>query len=171
MFDIMVLAVIAFLAFAGSFRGLFGQLFGFGGTIGGLVLATKYCTEVGPKLVPGFPPSIGYATAYLSIFFACALGASILGLMLGKAVNQTTLGTMNKIGGVLFGGAKGYCIAVAAAFLLIVFLPGKAGMLSTSKTIAYILPGADLTSKVAPEVVKKRYDHNKKTIGKTNDQQ
>lgn len=164
-FDIIALIVVGWSIIRGSWKGLVRQIVGLAGVAAGYVAAMHFYGSLTARFLKGFSPAVGHIIAFLGIFIACMIAASIIGWLVGKLVNVTGLGTLNRIGGALLGAVKGCFIVSAAAMMLIVFLPPENRFLRGSRTITYIQPMAGLLSTLAPKGFKATYDKKVSRIG------
>jgi membrane protein required for colicin V production len=158
MFDIVVLAVVGLSILRGIWKGLIRQVVGLVGVAAGYIMAMHFHATLAGRFLKGFSPVTGHIIAFLGIFIACIMAASIVGWMIGRAMNIVGLGILNRIGGALLGGAKGCLIVAVAVIMLIAFLPPDNGVFKGSRTVKYIQPMAGLISTVAPKSIKAKYD-------------
>lgn len=164
-FDIVVLVVVGLSILRGSWKGLGRQIVGLAGVAAGYVAAMHFYGSFTATFLRGFSPAVGHIIAFLVIFIACMIAASIIGWLVGKLMNVTGIGALNRIGGALLGVVKGCFIVSAAVMMLIVFLPLENRLLRGSRTITYIEPMAGLLSTFAPKGFKATYDKKVSKIG------
>ena len=157
MFDITVLAIIGILTIFGLYNGMAKQLFGFVGLVAGYMLAMRYYQQCS-KLLTSFHPGLAKAISFMAIFIACILIAHIIGWIVGRFINTSGLGFLNRLSGGLLGFLKGYFIVAVAVVVLTAFLPAKSGLFNKSSTIKYILPVTSIFKKVSREEIKAKYN-------------
>jgi membrane protein required for colicin V production len=170
MFDVIVLAVVGVSTVLGLWKGLVRQVLGLAGVVGGYVIAMKFYAPLAAKFLPRFLPVTGHVISFLAIFIACIIAASIVGWIIGRLVNTAGLGMLNRIAGGLLGGAKGCLIVAVVTMMLVAFLPPHSGVLKGSRTMRYIRPMASMISKVAPKVIKTKYDEKTAKMGRLSDE-
>lgn len=158
MFDIIVLVVAGLSILRGLWRGLIRQVVGLAGVAAGYMIAMRFYESLSAGYLRGFTPATGRIVAFLCIFIVCIVAASIVGWIIGKLMNVTGLGMLDRIGGAVLGGAKGCFILAVAVMMLLAFLPKENGILKGSRTIEYIQPMARVISALAPQNIKTRYD-------------
>ena len=73
-------------------------------------------------------------------------------------MNTAGLGILNRIGGGILGGVKGYLIVSVVVMMMVSFLPPHSGVFKGSRTMKYIRPMAGMVSRFAPESISKRYE-------------
>ena len=124
-FDLFVLALIAFFAVFGFFRGLLRQIFGIAGFVGGIVLARLLSQPFGDAFAKdlGLPVSIATAAMALAIFLAAEITAKLVGNFLHKRMEGGFTGAVEKGGGFFVGLLKGVLVAWAVASLVALIRP------------------------------------------------
>ncbi len=157
MFDIGVLIVVGLLTLRGLWRGFVRQVVGLVGVAAGYVLAMRFYGPVAARFLSGFSPAVGHIVAFVAIFVACMIAASIIGWIAGRAMSGVGLGPLNRIAGGLLVIAKGCFVVAVVTLALIVFLPSD-GLLKSSRTVKYILPMSDMIAKVAPASIRTKYE-------------
>jgi membrane protein required for colicin V production len=164
-FDIIVLAVVGLSILCGIWKGLLRQVVGLIGVAAGYMIAMHLYGAFAAKFLRGFSPTTGHIIAFVSIFIACIIAASIIGWMIGSLMSITGLGILNRIGGALLGGAKGCFILAAVVMMLTAFLPPDSGVFEGSRTVRYIQPMAGVISTIAPKSIKTKYDQKTARMG------
>lgn len=165
LFDIIVVVVVGLSILRGSWKGLVRQIVGLAGVAAGYVAAMHFYGSFTPRFLKGFSPPVGHIIAFLGIFVACMIAASILGWLVGKLMSVPDSGAFNRISGALLGAVKGCFIVSAAAMMLIVYLAPENRLLRGSRTIRYIQPMAELLSTLAPKGFKTTYDKKASRMG------
>ena len=158
MFDIIVLTVVGILTLLGLWKGLVRQVVGLAGVAAGYVIAMKFDGPLAAKFLTGFRPATGKVIAFLAIFIACIIAASIIGWIAEKLMGAAGLGILNRVGGGILGGAKGCLIVSVVVMVLIAFLPPNSGVFKGARTMKYIQPIAGIVSRLAPKNIRTRYD-------------
>ena len=134
------------------------QIVGLVGVVAGYVIAMRFAGPLADNFLASFLPVTRQVIAFLAVFFACVLAASILGWILGKVMTGAGLGILNRIFGGMLGGAKGCFMVAVAVMLMIAFLPRNSTLLQGPRTMKYIRPMADVISTYAPRNIKVKYD-------------
>ena len=158
MFDIVVLVLIGVPALLGLWKGLVRQVIGLAGVAAAYIVAMKFFAPLAARYLSGFRPATGSVVAFLVIFFACLIAASLIGWVVEKVVGAAGLGILNRIGGGILGGAKGYLIVSVVVMMLIAFMPPHSSIFRGSRTMKYIQPMAGFVSRLAPESIGRRYE-------------
>jgi membrane protein required for colicin V production len=135
--DIVILIIIIISAVSGFVSGLIKSVFSLVGLIVGIVLAGRYYVAFSSHLgfIPGDSgPRIG---AFIIIFLAVMLIATLLGVILTKIISAIMLGWLNRIGGAVLGIVLG---AFFAASLLAIWIQvGNPGDYMSASKLAPIL--------------------------------
>lgn len=118
-FDVFVFGLTLLLALNGLMNGLFKEVFRLVGIIGGVFVASKY-SAVAVKFIEHFYKienaslaSFAGFLVVLVVFWLCCL---LIGNLLSKMLKLSGLGFVDKIGGVIFGGAKVFLILSILVF-------------------------------------------------------
>jgi len=129
--DLVSILLILFLGIKGILRGFVKEVFGLIGIIGGIYIASKYAQVGGEYLDANFLNLQNKASVYLIGFIAVLIlfwiVATFLGSMLGKLVNSSGLGIVDKILGFVVGGAKIFLI-----FSVIIYVLSSIGIFKSS---------------------------------------
>jgi membrane protein required for colicin V production len=135
--DIVILIMIVISAVSGFASGLIKSVFSLAGLIVGIVLAGRYYVGFSNQL--GFIPgdSGPRIAAFIIIFLAVMLVATLLGIILTKIISAIMLGWLNRIGGAVLGIVLG---AFFAASLLAIWVQvGSPGDFMNDSKLAPIL--------------------------------
>lgn len=120
--DLVSLSLILFLGIKGILRGFVKEVFGLIGIIGGIFIASRYAQIAGEYADANFLNLQNKASVYLIGFIAVLLlfwiAATFIGMMLGKLVNSSGLGIIDKILGFIVGGAKIFLIFSVIIYVL-----------------------------------------------------
>lgn len=166
MFDIVVVAFVAALAFLGLLKGFVKQVIGLVGVVAGYMVAIRFSGPLADKYLAGFLPVTRHVIGFLAVFLACVIAASITGWIAGRKKRGAGLRVVNRIGGGLLGGAKGYFVVAVAAVFMIAFLPRSSRVFQGSRTMKYIQPAAGVISTFAPRSIKAKYDDRAARMGR-----
>ncbi len=120
--DLVSLALIAFLGIKGFFRGFVKETFGLIGIIGGIYVASRYAELFGKYLDSNFLHLQNKQSLYLIGFIAALIAfwlvAIFVGGILGKLVNSSGLGIVDKVLGFFVGAAKVFMIFSIIIYVL-----------------------------------------------------
>ncbi len=129
--DLVSIALIIFLGVKGILRGFVKEVFGLVGIIGGIYVASRYAQVAGEYADSNFLDLQNKASIYLIGFVAVLivfwLVATLVGSLLGKAINSSGLGIVDKILGFFVGGAKVFLI-----FSVIIYVLSSIGIFKSS---------------------------------------
>ncbi len=124
-FDLFCLALLLLFAFRGAFRGLVRQLFGVLGLAGGIMLARlaapSFGDAFGADLHMG--PTVACAVLAAALFITAELVARYVGKRVHEGLGGGAAGWINRVGGALLGGAKGFLVVWALASLIALVRP------------------------------------------------
>ena len=123
-FDLFCAGLVAVLALFGLFRGLLRQIFGILGFVGGILLARTFAQPFGDAFAKdlGLPVAVAVAALSIAIFLLVEILAKVLGGFLHGQLGGFTSG-VDKLGGLLVGGAKGVLVAWVIASLVALLRP------------------------------------------------
>ncbi len=120
--DLVSISLILFLGIKGILRGFVKEVFGLIGIIGGIYVASKYAQAAGEFADANFLNLQNKASIYLIGFITVLiifwLLITFIGAMLGKLVNSSGLGIVDKILGFIVGGAKIFLIFSVIIYVL-----------------------------------------------------
>jgi membrane protein required for colicin V production len=132
--DIVIIIGLAWFTFAGLTAGLIREIASVAGLILGVIVAGRYYSALGEKLVFISNGETANIAAFLIIFLSIALAAHLLARLLRGIASMLLLGWADRVGGALFGFGKGFVLVEA---LLIVFTKfpflGMGGVISQSR--------------------------------------
>lgn len=116
--DVVLAVVVGLFAMRGFWRGFAREIFALIGLVGGVAVAGTYYLDAAGMLPPEVPEIARPAIAFLAIFVAVLLAAKIVGILAQRLLGLVMLSPLDRIGGVLFGAAKG--VAVIALGVIVV---------------------------------------------------
>lgn len=139
--DIAIVAVVAFFAFKGLFKGVIGEVLGLGGLFVGLIAATRYMSDAS-RLVDQYlqvPPAFSSMLGYVLVFVGIQLGTQVVIHLLENLLDVPIVSTFLKLLGGAFGALKGGLIVSLVALLigLIPFVKSMVPGLDGSKLYPY----------------------------------
>lgn len=117
-FDYVALAIIGVSIILSVMRGFIREALAFLGWIAAFITAKTYTAQLLPMMPESIPTeSIRILAAFLILFFATLLVASLLAIALSSVFKKMGLGWLNRILGVFFGMARGLVIVCIIVFL------------------------------------------------------
>lgn len=165
MFDIIVVGVVGVMTLLGLWKGLVRQVVGLAGVIVAYAVAMKFYGPLAAKFLTDLHPATGGIISFIVVFIVCIIAASLVGWMIESLAGAAGLGILNRIGGGILGGAKGYLVVSIIAMMLIAFLPLNNDIFKGSRTMKYIKPMARVVSKFAPKSTGRKYDEKAAGMG------
>jgi len=152
--DIISITLILILGIKGFFRGFVKETFGLIGIIGGIYVATRYAQPLGLYLDVNFLHLQNKGSLYLIGFIGALISfwlvAIMIGALLGKLVNSSGLGFLDKIFGFVVGGAKVFLI-----FSIIIYVLTSIPMFKS--TVVKVFEGSimyPIFTKIGAQIVK-----------------
>ncbi len=155
-FDIVILTILGITAGIGLWKGLVRQVLTLVGVIAGYILAINLYRPVS-GLFTGIDPDVAKIISFIGIFALCIILASIVSWLIGRFLQITGLGFLNRIAGAALGLVKGLLIVVVIVVMLLTFLPSDNRMLKDSVTLPYIVSIIKNINVLVPDGLKKRY--------------
>jgi len=120
-FDYAVLIIIGLSVFLGIMRGLVREVLGLVGWVAAFFIAKTYSSQLVPMMPIDIPTDgLKILAAFLVVFLATLLAASLLAIALSAIFNKIGLGWLNRLLGIFFGLTRGVvivCIIVLMAGL------------------------------------------------------
>jgi membrane protein required for colicin V production len=129
--DIVIIVLLVSAAIGGMVAGLIRTIFSLVGLIVGIILAGHYYVPVSAYL--GFIPTEKGPSivAFIIIFLAVMIVATLLGFLLTKLISAILLGWLNRLGGAILGLLLG-SIFIAAFLIVLAKYTGAEGVISES---------------------------------------
>jgi membrane protein required for colicin V production len=148
--DWMLAALLAYSVVRAAMRGFFREAFALAGLIIGFLFACWEYRTVAPRLM-GMVNAEPFAEllAFLLILLATMLIATLIGKLLSKTASAIGLGFLDRLGGALFGLARGILFAFALLLAATAFLPTGSWM-QTSLLAPYFLEANHAVSFAIP---------------------
>ena len=107
--DVLLLVLLVPFAFRGYTRGLCRGVFGLAGTIAGVLAAGAFGPQVAKALLRDHlvPPAGAEPVGWAAVFLGAWMSGALLGMVTERLARALLLGGLNRVGGVVFGAAKG----------------------------------------------------------------
>ncbi len=117
-FDYVALAIIGFSIVLSVMRGFFREALAILGWVAAFVTAKTYANQILPMMPEDIPTeSLRILAAFLVLFFATLLVASLLAIALSSVLKKMGLGWLNRLLGAVFGLARGVIVVCIVVFL------------------------------------------------------
>ena len=118
--DIIIAIILILFAIGGLRNGIIREAFSLAAFLGGIYGALKLADYVGAWLgsIINIDPEWTAVIAFIIVFIALALLINWLGSLLADLVASISLGFIDKIGGIVFGIAKGFLLVGVLILLL-----------------------------------------------------
>jgi len=154
--DWMLAVLLTYSVVRAALRGFFQEAFSLGGLVVGFLLACWLYQDAAKRLA-GLITSLPLAqlAGFLLVLAATMIVAALLGKLLKKTASVVGLGFMDRLGGAVFGLARGALLGAAILLSLIAFLPAGEWVRG-SKLAPYFLQAAHAVSFVMPADLKHR---------------
>jgi membrane protein required for colicin V production len=116
--DYAVIGVFAVSIVLGIWRGLVREVISILGWVIAFLSANLFGGPLGAAMPQSIPsPELRVAAAYVVVFVFALIVASLLGILLSKAIHAVGLGALDRTLGAGFGMARGALIVLAGALL------------------------------------------------------
>jgi len=154
--DWLLAALLAYSVIRAFMRGFVREAFALAGLITGFFLACWNYPIVALRLrgIVNSPP-LGNLVAFALILFAIVIIAALLGKLLSRTASAVGLGFFDRLGGALFGLARGGLFCLALLLVCTAFLPA-APWVKTSSLAPYFLRANHEVSFVMPSDLRQR---------------
>ena len=118
--DIIIAIILILFAIGGFRNGIIREAFSLAAFVGGIYGAMKLSAWVGQSLgkIINVSPEWMSVIAFMVVFIGLAILINWLGGMLAKLIESLSLGFIDKIGGIVFGVAKGFLLIGVLILLL-----------------------------------------------------
>jgi membrane protein required for colicin V production len=124
--DVVLAVVLALFALRGFFRGFSREIFALIGLVGGVAVAAAYYPDGALMLPPEVPEIARPALAFVGIFLAVALAAKLVGLVVQRLLGLVLLSPLDRLGGIVFGAAKGAALITLGVVVVRAITPPDA---------------------------------------------
>jgi membrane protein required for colicin V production len=138
-FDIIVAVILGYSLIRGLFRGLVKEVSSIIGVLGGFFAAYSYYAVVAHYLTGVVAnPAYRNILAFLIIFCGVLVVVNVIAMVLKYLLKIVFLGWLDRLGGVVFGLAKGALIVSVLFLMLTAFLPKGASLIKDSACAPYV---------------------------------
>ncbi len=126
-YDLLMLGLLALLAWSGYRRGFVREVAGLAAFIVGFALAVRFAGPVGRWLVATFPslsPSTARIIAFLAIVVLVGIGMDVAALIVTSAISYVpVVGGLNRFGGLVAGAVLGVLVVWLVTSCLLLLPP------------------------------------------------
>ncbi|MBF0496249.1 MAG: CvpA family protein [Deltaproteobacteria bacterium] len=163
--DIFFLVILAIISLKGLYKGFVREGCGLAGLVFGFWAGCAHYPEISP-LLKGVIETSSYRdmAAFLILFFGSLVLFSILGLMVKRLINMSSLRGLDTILGGLLGLLKGVLVLVVLTLILISFLPPRSPLLGRSQSAPYLVKVSGVIASIVPDKLKRLYQDNEKNL-------
>jgi len=157
-FDILILVILGYSLIRGLFRGLVKEISSLIGVFGGFYAAYTYYQFLA-GLLSGLIQDISYLNilSFLILFCGVLIVVSVLGVIIKYLLNIAFLGWVDRVGGVVFGLAKGILIVSVLFISLTAFLPQGSAFVKNSVLAPHVSWVSEKLAKVVTPEMKKDF--------------
>jgi len=118
-FDVAILAVVGVSALIGLTRGLVREVLSLAIWLASYVIAVGFSTRLDDALAPHLHNAPARAVAsFALLFIGSLLIGGLIQWLVGKLIELSGLTGLDRLLGFVFGGARGFVIAIAALVML-----------------------------------------------------
>ena len=157
-FDILIIVILGYSLIRGLFRGLVKEVSSVIGVFGGFYAAYTYYRLVA-DLLSGLIQDVSYLNilSFMIIFCIVLIVVSVLGVIVKYLLNIAFLGWVDRIGGVVFGLAKGILIVSVIFISLTAFLPKGSAFIKNSVLAPHVSWVSEKMAKVVSQEMKQDF--------------
>ena len=157
-FDILIMVILGYSLVRGLFRGLVKEVSSVIGVLGGFYAAYTYY-QVVAGLLSGIIHDASYLniSSFLIIFCGVLILVSVLGVIIKYLLNIAFLGWVDRVGGVVFGLAKGTLIVCVLFISLTAFLPKGSAFIKDSVLAPHVSWMSEKMAKVISQEMKQDF--------------
>jgi membrane protein required for colicin V production len=152
-----ILALVALSALLGLLRGMVREVLGLVGLVLGILVALNFYADGARKLARWIAdPTVAQAAAFFGVLILVWLGFAIVGHSLRRLLRFLKLGWLDRLGGLVFGLARGALLVSLLAVALTAFEIQPRALLHSLFSIA-ILDAGDMIQDRFPPEFRKRF--------------
>lgn len=156
--DIVIGLILAYALIRGIFRGLVEEISSIVGVFAGIYGAVFYYPR-GAAFLSRWVAESAYANiiSFLVIFGLIFIVIGVLGILIKYILNIASLGWLDRLCGVAFGGIKGVLISAVLLFTLTTFLPRGAALIKQSHLAPHVNVIAERLAKILPQDMRQKF--------------
>jgi membrane protein required for colicin V production len=166
--DYALALILGYCFVRGVFRGLVKEITSIVGVLGGFYFAYGYYPRIA-HILRHWIANAGFANilAFLILFVGVYLVINIAGVAIKYLMNIVFLGWTDRIGGALFGAAKGALIVAVVVAMLTTFLPRDTALLRDSLLARHAMGVSAVLVRMVSADTKKLFDDHLKELRQT----
>jgi membrane protein required for colicin V production len=156
--DLIIGLILAYTLIRGIFRGLVEEVASIVGVFTGIYGAVFYYPQVATFLNRWIAEA-AYRNiiSFLVIFGAIFVAVGILGVLIKYLLNIASLGWLDRLCGMAFGGIKGVLIAAVLLMALTAFLPRGTALIKQSQLAPHVSVIASRLAKIVPQDMRQKF--------------
>jgi membrane protein required for colicin V production len=124
--DVVLAVLLALFALRGFQRGFSREIFALIGLVGGVAVAGALYADAALQLPPEVPDIARPAVAFVGLFLGVALAAKLVGMVVHRVLGLVLLSPLDRLGGVVFGVAKGAAVVTLGVIVVRALTPANA---------------------------------------------
>lgn len=156
--DIIIGLILAYALIRGVFRGLVEEIASILGIFAGIYAAVFYYPHAAAYLNRWIAEAAyRNIVSFLVIFGLIFILVGILGILIKYLLNIASLGWLDRLCGVAFGGIKGVLIAAVLLMVLTTFLPRGTALIKQSHLAPHVNVIATRLAKIVPQDMRHKF--------------
>ena len=157
--DITIGIILAYCLIRGVFRGLVEEISSIFGVFAGIYAAVFYYPQ-GAVFLSRWMAEAAYRNiiSFLIIFGLVFIVVGVLGVLIKYLLNIASLGWLDRLCGVAFGGIKGILVVSVLLMALTAFLPRGAPLIRQSLLAPHVSLIATRLAKIVPQDMRKKFN-------------
>jgi membrane protein required for colicin V production len=158
LFDILVIAILAYGLIRGIFRGLVREISSIIGVLCGFYAAYSYYAPFADSLAPWIShPAYRQILSYLLVFSVVVLIVGILAVVVKYLLNIAYWGWVDRVSGALFGLLKGALVCCVLFIVFTTFLPKGAPFIKDASLSPHLARASEVMAKVLSTGMKEKF--------------
>ncbi len=161
--DIVIGVILAYCLIRGVFRGLVEEISSILGVFAGIYAAVFYYPQ-GAVFLSRWMAEAAYRNiiSFLVIFGLVFIVVGVLGVLIKYLLNIASLGWLDRLCGVAFGGIKGILVVAVLLMVLTAFLPRGAPLIKQSLLSPHVSLIATRLAKIVPQDLRNKFSFKMK---------
>ena len=165
--DIIIGLILAYSLIRGVFRGLVVEIASIFGVFAGIYAAVFYYPYAAAYLGRWIAEAAYRNIAsFIVIFGLVFIVVGILGVLIKYLLNIASLGWLDRLCGIAFGGIKGILISAVLLMALTAFLPSGTPMIKKSHLAPHVNLIAMRLAKIVPQDMRQQFFRKMKELDK-----
>jgi membrane protein required for colicin V production len=156
--DIVIGLILAYCLIRGVFRGLVVEIASIFGVFAGIYAAVFYYPHAAAYLSRWIAEeAYRNIASFLVIFGLVFIVVGVLGILIKYLLNISSLGWLDRLCGVAFGGIKGILISAVLLMALTSFLPSGTALIKKSHLAPHVNLIAVRLAKIVPQDMRQKF--------------